>query len=115
MNACRAVGVPARIAGVAEWTDGPGNHTWVEVWDDGWHHTGAAEPSDRLDSVWFAGDVAHAVPGSIEHGVWATTWTAMEHRFPMAWSVGKCEVFAVEIFALNLFSSNGMAMLQQLS
>ena len=35
VDACRAVGVPARIAGVPEWSDKHGNHTWVEIWDRG--------------------------------------------------------------------------------
>ena len=38
-NACRAAGIPARIAGIPEWPTGD-NHTWIEVFDpiDGrWH------------------------------------------------------------------------------
>ena len=45
VDACRSQGVPARFVGAPLWTDGSGNHSWVEVWDDGWHFTGAAEPS----------------------------------------------------------------------
>lgn len=95
VNACRACGIPARLAGVKNWRKKRGNHTWVEVWSDGWHHVGAAEPNE-LDRVWFAGDVAHAVSGSEDYGVWATTWSRTPHRFPMAWSTGRSEVFAVE-------------------
>jgi hypothetical protein len=52
--ACRAVGVPARCAGVMDWGDGSGNHVWVEVWSGGsWHSLGAAEPSE-LSDTWFA-------------------------------------------------------------
>jgi transglutaminase-like putative cysteine protease len=40
-DACRAVGVPARLAGTPNWSDKRGNHTWVEVWDKTWHFTGA--------------------------------------------------------------------------
>lgn len=52
---CRAVGVPARVAGVGDWgaAHGGGNHVWVEVHAHGaWHHLGAAEPSP-LDVTWF--------------------------------------------------------------
>jgi hypothetical protein len=42
VDACRAVGVPARIAGTPMWTNMRGNHTWVEIWDEGWHFVGAA-------------------------------------------------------------------------
>ncbi len=45
IDACRAVGVPARFVGTPLWTDNSGNHSWTEVWDDGWHFTGAAEPN----------------------------------------------------------------------
>ena len=98
VDACRAVGIPARLVGVANWRKKRGNHTWVEVWDDGWHFTGAAEPSAKgLNDVWFAADVAHAVSGSERYGVWAATWRRTEHRFPMAWSPEVDDVFAVEV------------------
>ena len=45
IDACRAVGVPARFVGTPLWADKSGNHSWVEVWDKGWHFTGAAEPA----------------------------------------------------------------------
>ena len=39
-QSCRAMGIPARVAGVADWSDHSGNHTWVEVWlNGGWHFT----------------------------------------------------------------------------
>jgi transglutaminase-like putative cysteine protease len=34
VEASRAVGVPARVAGIASWPGRGGNHTWAEVWDD---------------------------------------------------------------------------------
>ena len=65
VEACRAVGVPARLAGIASWPGRGGNHTWVEVWDDGWHFVGAAEPDDKgLDHAWFVGDASKAIKGS---------------------------------------------------
>jgi transglutaminase-like putative cysteine protease len=36
VDACRAVGIPARVAGVPAWTGSRGNHTWAEVWDGSW-------------------------------------------------------------------------------
>ncbi len=35
IDACRAVGVPARFAGTPLWTNKSGNHSWVEIWDTG--------------------------------------------------------------------------------
>jgi pimeloyl-ACP methyl ester carboxylesterase len=87
-DACRSVGVPARLAGTANWFDKRGNHTWVEVWDDGgWHFLGAAEPDKRgLDHGWFAGDAARAVPGSREHAIYAATWASTSNSLPMVWA-----------------------------
>jgi Transglutaminase-like superfamily len=66
VDACRSVGVPARIVGTPMWTNLRGNHTWVEVWDGDWHFTGAAEPDPNgLDRGWFKGDAAKAP--RIEH------------------------------------------------
>ena len=45
VDACRSVGVPARIAATPLWFNNSGNHTWVEIWDGDWHFTGAAEQS----------------------------------------------------------------------
>ncbi len=33
VDACRSVGIPARVVGTPMWANGRGNHTWVEVWD----------------------------------------------------------------------------------
>ena len=51
-DACRSVGIPARIAGTPMWTNKRGNHTWVEIWDGRWHYLGASEVSE-LDKTWF--------------------------------------------------------------
>ena len=63
VDACRSVGVPARIAGIPKWANKEGNHTWVEVWDHGWHFAGAAEyDAQGLDHAWFTNDAALADP-----------------------------------------------------
>ncbi len=89
-SACRSVGVPARLAGIAEWPNKPGNHTWVEVWDfDGWHFLGAAEPDPRgLDHTWFQADAALARADEPRHAVWAVTWQPDAARFPLVFAPG---------------------------
>ena len=98
VNACRAVGIPARIAGVANWSDNRGNHAWVEVWDNGWHFTGADEYNKNgLNRAWFVGDARKAVPGSEEHAVWATSWQHTRNHFPMVWDRADHSVPAVDV------------------
>jgi hypothetical protein len=86
VSACRSVGVPARLVGVPLWADSSGNHSWVEVWDDGWHFTGAAEPTeDRLDDGWFVDAASRAIPGVPGHSIYATSWVDTGIQFPLVW------------------------------
>jgi hypothetical protein len=97
-NACRSVGIPARIAGTAMWTNKRGNHTWVEVWDGTWHFTGAAEPTpDGLDRAWFTGDAAKAVATDPTHAIWANTWHPCKEHFPLVWDPSNKSVPAVNV------------------
>ncbi len=83
-SACRAVGIPARLAGTPAWTDGSGNHTWVEIHDHGtWHFLGASEPG-AYDLTWF-NDSVRDVAASAEHGVYAARWSASGAHFPLVW------------------------------
>jgi hypothetical protein len=95
VDACRAVGIPARIAGLEHWNDKPGNHTWVEVWDHGWHFTGAAEYTpEGLDHSWFSDDIAHG------HGVQtihAASWKKTVDHFPLVWNEGDASVPAIVV------------------
>jgi poly(3-hydroxybutyrate) depolymerase len=99
VDACRAVGVPARFVGTPLWSDGSGNHSWVEVWDEGdWHFTGAAEPSGMdLDKGWFAGRAATCTPDNPRHGIYATTWRRTPIHFPMVWAEQDESVNAVYV------------------
>ncbi len=87
VEACRSVGVPARLAGIAAWPGRGGNHTWVEVWDDGWHCVGAAEPDEKgLDHAWFIGDASRAIKGSDRSAIHAVTYRPTGTFFPMVWA-----------------------------
>ncbi|MDF1702965.1 MAG: transglutaminase domain-containing protein, partial [Planctomycetota bacterium] len=93
-NLCRAVGIPARLAGTPQWTDGSGNHTWVEVWDHGtWRIVGATEP-DPFDRAWF-NEKASACAESPDHGIWAARWSASDTHFPLFWNPSYAGVPAV--------------------
>ena len=56
------MGVPARIAGVPQWAQKEGNHTWTEYWDGDWHFLGADEyDKNGPDRAWFNADAALTV------------------------------------------------------
>lgn len=88
IDACRAVGVPARFVGVPSWTTKRGNHSWVEVWDEGtWRFTGACEfDKNGLDRGWFVGDASRAIENSRPHAIYASSWKNTGVSFPMIWA-----------------------------
>ena len=96
-DACRSVGVPSRLAGIPSWTNKRGNHTWVEVWDDGWHFTGAAEPADKLNQTWFQADAAQADNNKPIHRIYAVSFAKTGMYFPLVWSRRSQEVNAVNV------------------
>lgn len=92
----RACGIPARFVGTPLWSDNSGNHSWVEVWDDGWHFTGAAEPTGvELDKGWFTDRASKATPG--KHGIYAVSFKRTDTRFPLVWSRNESTVYAVDV------------------
>ena len=101
VDACRTVGVPARIAGVPEWADKEGNHTWVEVWDGDWFFTGADEYDAKgLNRGWFNNDAARTARSSNPlNQIYATSWRHTGQYFPLAWNRASRAVPAVNVSA----------------
>ena len=98
VDACRAVGIPARIAGTPLWTNLRGNHTWVEVWDGGWHFVGAAEPDAAgLDRGWFVRDASAALKDKPEHAIYASSFRSTGLAFPLVWATDINWVNAVNV------------------
>ena len=98
VDACRAVGVPARVVGTPMWANLRGNHTWVEVWDGDWHFVGAAEPdANGLDRGWFAGDASKAVADVPRHAIYASSFKKTGLSFPLVWDRGLDWVAAVNV------------------
>ncbi len=86
-DACRSVCVPARLTGIPSWPNKRGNHTWVEVWDQDWHFTGAAEPSGQgLNHAWFQNDAALAKKDSRLNAIYAISFKKTPTAFPIVWS-----------------------------
>ena len=99
VDACRAVGIPARVAGTPLWVDRSGNHSWVEVWDGAaWRYTGADEfDAKGLDRAWFGGKAATAIPDDWRHAIYATTWTPGRTHFPLVWDLDSRDVHAENV------------------
>jgi len=98
VDACRAAGVPARVAGTPMWTNMRGNHTWAEIWNDGWHFVGAAEPDPTgFDRGWFVHDAALARRDVPEHGIYASSFRHTDTPFPMVWAPDDKSVSAVNV------------------
>jgi pimeloyl-ACP methyl ester carboxylesterase len=98
VDACRSVGVPARLAGTPMWSNLRGNHTWVEVWDNGWHFIGAAEPDPKgLDHAWFEHDAAEAVADVPSHAIYAASFQRTGLAFPLDWAPDIHWVSAVNV------------------
>ncbi|MBK1825733.1 transglutaminase domain-containing protein [Haloferula rosea] len=99
VDACRAVGIPARAVGTPLWTNGRGNHTWVEIYDKGeWHFTGADEYDAKgLNRGWFTGDAAKADADKPLHAIYATSWEHRGTHFPMVWAPRSQSVGGVNV------------------
>ena len=98
IDACRSVGIPARFVGTPMWYNNSGNHSWVEIWDNGWHFTGAFEPTgDKLNEGWFTSLAARAVEGHPDYGIYAATWKKTGTFFPMDWKPGVEKYFAYDV------------------
>lgn len=98
IDACRSVGIPARLVGTPLWSDGSGNHTWVEIWDNGWQFTGACEPTGNdLNRGWFTERAARAVRDDRLRAIYAVTFRRNGQSFPMVWARGRDDVSAVNV------------------
>ncbi len=98
IDACRAVGVPARFVGTPLWSDKSGNHSWVEVWDGRWHFTGAAEPTGNdLDRAWFLGRASQARRDDRLHAIYAVSFRRTPLVFPMVWAGEADRAWAVNV------------------
>lgn len=96
IDACRAVGIPARFVGVPQWTTVRGNHSWVEVFTDQWRFVGACEPS-KLDETWFIGNASKADETDPMKRVYASSFRKTGTWFPLIWSRSNKSVQAEDV------------------
>ncbi|HEY6228214.1 MAG TPA: transglutaminase domain-containing protein, partial [Verrucomicrobiae bacterium] len=100
VDACRAVGVPARIVGVPQWAQKEGNHTWMEYWDGDWHFLGADEyDKNGPDRAWFNNDAAITIATgtNLINQIFASSWRRTGTHFPLAWDFDSREVPGINV------------------
>jgi hypothetical protein len=95
-DACRAVGIPARLAGTPLWTDEDGNHTWTEIWDKQWYYVGSAEPG-KLNHTWFTDKAAKADDSKAENRIYAASFEQTPTVFPLVWDETQTQVRAQDV------------------
>ncbi|GBL30449.1 hypothetical protein EMGBS10_15990 [Opitutia bacterium] len=116
-DAFRAIGLPARVAGVPTWTTINGNHNWVEVWlgPDGaprpdspitppdaadwaraWRVTEYNPDAKGWDHAWFMDRAAAADPARPETRIYATSWHWTGLAFPMVWDLASRQVHGLD-------------------
>ena len=99
-HAFRAVGIPARVAGIPAWTTMRGNHNWVEVWtlaDKTWKFTEYYPDKKGLNHGWFLNQAAKANQNSFVHSIYASSWEATGKHFPLVWDMSHKDVPAVNV------------------
>jgi transglutaminase-like putative cysteine protease len=96
VDACRSVGIPARVAGAPAWADKDGNYTWVEIWDGDWFFMGPGDDGkEGLNPAWFTRDASRKT----RQPVYASSWQRTGQNFPLAWDPASHEVPAVNVSA----------------
>ncbi|MCB0730156.1 MAG: transglutaminase domain-containing protein [Ignavibacteriae bacterium] len=81
IDVCRAVGIPARFVGVPLWKDHSGNHSWLEIWDNGWHYLGAFEKSP-LNETWFGERAKTSDDSNWKYSIYANSFKKTDVIFP---------------------------------
>ncbi len=96
-DACRAVGIPARIVGVPLWTEIQGNHNWVEVFHDRWYNVGGTN-SDLRDDDWVNDRCRNMTdPDHWHHSVYAACTRRTATHFPLVWDLSITYVPALNV------------------
>lgn len=88
IDAYRACGIPARFTG-CNWTPIPGNHSWVEYYDNGtWHFFNDPEDGKLAppDKAWFTPYAAQADASNPRTRIYAARWSPGPARFHLPWN-----------------------------
>jgi hypothetical protein len=73
-DACRAVGIPARVVCIDAWVGMPNGHAWIEVYDRGQWRVMSAYDRARLDQAWFLKRASETNPRQPRHRIYAASF-----------------------------------------
>ncbi len=104
IDACRAVGIPARFVGIPLWVNKKGNHSWVEIWDKKWKYLGASEQTP-FNQTWFTKQATHTDPSNPKHCIYAVSYAPTGKYFPMVWAPQIRYVHALDVTSYYLKQS----------
>jgi hypothetical protein len=96
IDACRSVGIPARLVGSPAWTEKTANHSWVEIWDRQWRPIDAGE-AGPFDEAWVKWVAARIDPKRRDHCVYAVSFLPAQTSFPFIWAPDNHDVPADDV------------------
>jgi hypothetical protein len=96
-DACRAVGIPARIVGIPQPAEGSSGLFWVEVWDHGHWHFVAAGIQGAYDVTWFNDLARRADRTRPETRIYAASFRQTDMLFPDAADPARALAWAVDV------------------
>lgn len=92
VDACRAVGIPARLAVLPRYRGKPGGHIWVEIWEGGrWRHVVAYDPS-LIDKSWIDTLLASMFPQGGTGLIFAPVFRRAGLRVMKNWDCGFVDI-----------------------
>jgi len=105
-DACRSVGIPARVVTIERWVGLSGGHAWVEVWyEDSWHLMSAFD-RDQMDKVWYRERASKTDPTRPEHRIYAASFERTDWH---SWLYGPEVWMTDETPRYNAFQSTAQA------
>ncbi|MFV0553546.1 MAG: transglutaminase-like domain-containing protein [Mangrovibacterium sp.] len=119
VDAFRAVGIPARVAGTPIWYNNSGNHNWVEVCVNGsWHFT-EYYPSkkQKLDDSWFLERAGKADVNNPMQWIYASSYKPTEVTYPLVWDFNIKYVYAENVTDryISLYATENKDMLNAIN
>jgi hypothetical protein len=84
------------------WHDDSGNHTWIEVWDNGRWEFVEALGGEGYGKAWWLEKIAKANPDDPLYTVWATSYRPTGSHFPLEWDPADHTIPSVDVSARYL-------------